>query len=658
MNKFIFLFIAMHSMFVVFPQVQPQDLEEVTLEMLKEQKSPLDSSAAAEVLYEKGEVKLSITDGWEYEYQVVRRIKIYSEDGYGEADVQIPYFVGVKNSDRESVSKIDGFVYFEKDGEVERDKIRNRDIFDLDLSDKWEAKKFTLPKIQNGVIIEYSYTVQSPHIQNLPKWVFQDEIPTRYSEYSTRIPVEYMNYNVRTQGYLGFESDRNINTGQLFVASYGSVRTQIEETVSIAKNIPRIEKEPYVNNINNYLPSISYELSSFKTDKYAAQEMVSRSWDDVVKTMTETDTYSKELSRDKYFEDDLNKIIDGLNVPEDKMYSIFDFIKKKMTWDEKERTFTSDQLNKVYDDGIGNSADINIMLTAMLRAAGLDANPILSSTISNGIPLFPTVSGFNYVFTHVDINGTDYLLDATEKFSSPNILPTRLLNWSGTIISQGGFKTISLIPTSLSNKKYQVQAQLEETGNIFGKCRIISSEHFALRSRKSLFKKSLDEVEMSYEKSFSPAKVEEVSNLNIEDDTKPFVENFSFNANDEFVEKIGDKLYLSPMLFLKMDENPFKKESRIFPVDFTHPRKLEYFIVIKIPEGYKVEYMPKQEVLLLGGDKSKLTYLVNGMNNTISVNVKHEINETLFLPQNYKDLRDFYISLMNKENEKIVLVKS
>jgi transglutaminase-like putative cysteine protease len=645
------------SFFNLLAQPQPKELEDVTLEMLREQRSSLDSTAAAEVLYEKGKVTFSVIDGFKYEYDVVRRIKIYTQDGYDEANVQIPYFVGELNSDRESVSKIDGYVYYEKDGEVEREKIRNRDVFDLDLSENWEAKKFTIPRIQDGVIIEYSYTIDSPHIHNLPKWVFQDHIPTRYSEYTTRIPNEYIAYNIRTQGYRAFESSRNMVEGNLFVGT-GTMRTSVEETISIALDVPKIEEEPYINNINNYLPTISYELSSFRTDEYGTQKSVARSWDDVVKTLAESDSYEKELARTKYFEDDLNRIVNDLKLPQDKMNAIFEFLKQRMTWNEEERKYTSDKLHRVYDEGLGNSADINLMLTAMLRMAGLDANPIISSTVSKGIPLFPTLSGFNYVFTHVDINGQEFLLDATEGFSSPNVLPNRVLNWNGTVIKKDGFKTIGLIPSLHSSKKYQIQAQLNDQGEISGKCRIISQDQFALKTRKSIFKKSPEELKLRYEKNFKAAAISDISSLNLQDQNKPLVENFSFTGKEKFVEEIGNKLYLSPMLFLKMEENPFKKETRIFPVDFTHPRILEYFIVIKIPSEYKIDYIPNQEILKLGNDVSKLTYLVNGNKNIISVNVKHEINTSIFLPQDYKNLREFYISLMNKENEKIVLVKS
>jgi hypothetical protein len=68
--------------------------------------------------------------------------------------------------------------------------------------------------------------------------------------------------------------------------------------------------------------------------------------------------------------------------------------------------------------------------------------------------------------------------------------------------------------------------------------------------------------------------------------------------------------------------------------------------------------LPKKRISKLGNGAAKLTYLIEVYNSIILVKVNMEVNVTLFLPQDYSLLREFYISLMNKEDEKIVLVKS
>jgi hypothetical protein len=637
---------------------QVQELEDVTLEMLRETTSPVDSSAVAEVLYEKGEVSFSLVDSWEYDFEVTRRIKIYNQEGYDQANVQIPYYVGELNADEEKVLSIKGYVYYEENGEIERERLRNRDVYDIDLSDAWEAKKFTLPKIQDGVIIEYSYLIKSPHISNLPSWVFQNDIPTRYSEYVTKIPIEYLAYNARSKGYLRIESTNKSEAGFIYARSARSkVKTTIQENHHIGSNLPKIESETYVNNVSNYLTTITYELSSYKTDEFA-NKSVSRTWDDVAKTLSETDSYDKELTRVKYFQDDLKSVLKDKQLPKDKMLAIFDFVKKKMTWNEEERRYTSDKLHKVYEEQKGSSADINLMLTAMLREANLEANPVLSSTISNGIPFFPTITGFNYVFTHVDINGETFLLDATDPYASPNILPKRVLNWKGTILKPNGFETIDLIPSTSSSKVYQVQSKLTENGVIKGKCRIVSRGQFGWDTRKTIHKKSDEDLILNYQKQFKLNGITEVSSRNLEDLSKPVMQGFTFSEQGQFVEKIGNKIYLSPMLFLNSKQNPFKAEERLYPIDFTFPKNLEHFISIQIPEGYKVEYLPEKAIIKLGEDLISLTYLMQKRGDIVTVKVSQKINAIMILPQDYSLLKEFYSSLLTKENEKIVLVKA
>ncbi|MBZ9651113.1 transglutaminase domain-containing protein [Psychroflexus montanilacus] len=638
---------------------QSKELEDITLEMLWETDSPNDEDGVAEVLYEKGEISFKMTESWEYDFVVTRRVKIYNKDGYDQANVQIPYYVGNKSSDKESVSRIKGYVYYEENGKIEREKLRRKEVFDIDLSDSWEAKKFTLPKIQDGVILEYTYTITSPHVSNLPVWVFQNDIYTRYSEYATKIPNEYLAYSIKSKGYHQFKTLVDQTESPIYVRSAGTqIRTSIKHSQHIINDLPKIKNESFVNNVSNYLPSVGYELSSYKTGEYEAHKSVSKTWDDVVNTLSDTDTYNVELSRSKYFSSDLKTLLRDINLPKEKMIAVFEFVKDRMTWNDKERRYTSDKLNKVYKEKVGNSADINIMLTAMLREAGLDANPVLSSTISHGIPLYPTISGFNYVFTHININGEVFLLDATNEFSIPNVLPKRLLNWRGTVIKPDGFESLNLVPSSSSVKRYQVSAEVNEEGEVDGMCRIISIDQFGLETRNLLYKKSDDDIKLKYGKDFNLNKITEVSTANLNDISKPMVEGFSFSGNGEYVEKIGDKIYLSPMLFLNSKQNPFKDEERIYPIDFTYPRSIEHYISISLPEGYKIDYMPEKAIFNLGDSLLTLTYLIEENNGMISLKVNQNINSILFLPQDYANLKDFYANLINKENEKIVLVKS
>jgi hypothetical protein len=51
--------------------------------------------------------------------------------------------------------------------------------------------------------------------------------------------------------------------------------------------------------------------------------------------------------------------------------------------------------------------------------------------------LFPNRTGFNYVIAAVETPSGMMLLDASDKFSTPNVLPFRALNWTGRLIRNG-----------------------------------------------------------------------------------------------------------------------------------------------------------------------------------------------------------------------------
>src|SRR5699024_5786627 len=88
-------------------------------------------------------------------------------------------------------------------------------------------------------------------------------------------------------------------------------------------------------------------------------------------------------------------------------------------------------------ENTGNIAEINLMLTAMLNYAKVDAFPVLVSTKSHGIPLFPTINGFNYIITAAKTADDTYLLlDATNKNAEMGVLSSNIMNGNGRILFQ------------------------------------------------------------------------------------------------------------------------------------------------------------------------------------------------------------------------------
>lgn len=646
-----FLFLSSYSF------SQTLKLEKVSKEMLEQSQSTIDSSAAAEVLYEKGLVSFVLTEnGWNYQMQVTKRVKIYKKDGYDEANIEIPYYVGERKVDEEGIRYVKAKTYYIDNGKVNEEKIKKRDIYDVELNELVSTKKFTFPKVQDGVILEYSYVEESPHIRNLPKWYFQSSIPVVYSEFETQIPIEYLAYRTQFRGYYKLASE--INDIKLNVIGINSgVGQNIKQTKYYGYSFQAIEKENHVNNMANYISSVFFELSSYKVNAYGDQKVLVSSWDDVVKNLKTSETYTKELQRTKYFEDDLDEILDGKTTDLEKVTEIFAFVKKKINWNKINSRFCSDKLKKVYHEGIGNAADINIMLTSMLRYAGLEANPVYVRTLSNGIPVFPTVSGYNYIICRLNIENEYYLLDATNNYSDFNLLPSRTMNWKGLELTSTSFNEIDLITKKQSKTNFVIFAKIHSNGTVNGQCRVYYFDQFALNARNAFDASSEEKIKTSYLKKLSLNQITNFEQTNFELYNQPLVQTFKFDASTTFVEKIGEKLYLSPLMFLKSEKNPFQAKERSYPVDYTYPKKYTYRLNIELPEGYQIEFLPESNIYKLN-DLLSFKYVISENNGKLIVDVTKDIFTHFVSPAFYPNLREYYISMLDKENEKVVLVKS
>lgn len=131
---------------------------------------------------------------------------------------------------------------------------------------------------------------------------------------------------------------------------------------------------------------------------------------------------------------------------------------------------------------------------------------------------------------------------------------------------------------------------------------------------------------------------------------------FEFN-DSEAVEKIHNKLYVDPLFFLRTKNSPFKLEKRDYPVDFGFPWKDDYNIMIKIPKGYKVDYLPDGGGFAIENNIGSYSYQIAQNGNIISVSFSMQLNSGVIVPRYYKELKELYKGMIAKQAEKIVLKK-
>jgi hypothetical protein len=645
----------------------------VSKEEISQKSHPADPAANAAILYRelRTNFEYSQEDGWYTMTEVFERIKIYNNEGFDWATKKVQLYQG-SGSRKEIISGLKGYTYnLTSDGKIDEVKLRNDGIFDEKASKYLEVTKFTMPSITEGSVIEYRYRIKSPFVQNIDAYRFQETIPVDHAYLRFAAP-EYLNYKTHQKGWLPFKINKNgidRTMSYKYTESAGTSGNVVDRTrtsdvtfrediseVTIS-NAPALKEEKYVGNIDNYATSLKFELSytKFPGDSY---NTYTATWEDVSKTVFESSSFGDELTRTNYFEEDIDNLLQGVSNESEKMMRIFEFVKTKMTWNSVNGMFSEEGVKSAYKKGEGNVGDINLMLAAMLRYAGLNANPVLVSTKSHGIPIYPTINGFNYVIASVIEGGSIiHLLDATNKLNEINILESKLLNWQGRIIAADGNSTwVPLSPKDHAVANTMINASFTDDLSIKGTSKNRFTGHYSMEYRTNYINSSSDDVRKKIEKDMGETEVVEVQFDNLDKLYEPVELSYNFESFD-VVENISDKLYFSPMLFMATKENPFKLEQRMYPIDYGYPAKNRLLIAIEVPEGYTVESLPENVQFGLEDNMASFRYSASNTADKIQLSVEFAINEPFLSADSYSGIKQFYELMIAKENEKIVLTK-
>lgn len=428
------------------------------------------------------------------------------------------------------------------------------------------------------------------------------------------------------------------------------------QTAYSVRDLPAMKEEAFVNNIDNYTSSISHELSmtSFPNTNI---KTYSTDWESVVKTIYNYDDFGPELKKTGYFEDDISKLLQGLTTQPEKISTIYNHVKNAVQWNKLKGYSCNDGVKVAYKNKTGNIAEINLMLTAMLRFAGMEANPVLVSTRDNGIALFPSRTAFNAVIAAVETPAGTILLDATEKYAKPNILPLRDLNWEGRLIRNDGTSTnVDLMSKKLSTEATNLSVKLTADGVATGQVRRQYTDYKALMFRKGNADTTTESYVEKLENSYNNIEINDYVRENELDLASPIIEKYSYIDNKN-VEIIGDKMYVNPLLFFTQNQNPFVQEVREYPVDFGYPMLNKHAVIFEIPEGYVVESIPVSINIATEENIGTFKYILTNSGNKIVVNVISTTNQAIVLADFYPILKGFFQQMIDKQNEKIVLKK-
>lgn len=644
---------------------------------LQEKYHSTDSSANAAIIYrsEKIYFNYSQSNGFTQMKEVATKIKIYNKEGFEWANIKVPLYKSTSGND-EKIKSIKGYTYNLEKGKIEKSKLKNSGIFAEKATEIYDISSFTLPNVKEGSIIEYEYTITSPFLQ-IDEIDLQYSIPINKIEVSVATP-QFYKYKTRLNPRAFFSPNfsESKNNRQVSLARRGESTTRntkvgsgsslytsqfdyFDNVLELTEtNVPALKTESYGGNINNYKAKLSLELEASLAKEGYVEKSYAVTWEGVSKTVYDNESFGGQLNKSPFYKEDLNSVLQNAEDDFQKAVVVENFVKSKVKWNGNYGIYAQKGIRGAYKEGEGNVADINLLVVAMLKSLGVEANPVLISTRNNGFPLFPTRQGFNYVICMVESQDGYMLIDATEPFSTNNVLPERVLNWQGRLIKNGGVsRWVNVKSLKKSKKTTMLNVKIDSDLLISGQVRENHTSNLALQYRKRYTGLSEDDHLKSLESGKGDI---EISDLQFENDTdisKPVKVTYSYELSDG-IDEIGDKLYFSPLLFLATKENPFKLENRIYPIDFIYPVNYNTIVNILLPEGYELEFLPESEAMEFGSGDVKFSYVMQENGKYLSLKLDFEINNPFIAPADYKNFKAFYSKIIDKNKEQIVLSKA
>ena len=615
-----------------------------------------DTTANAVVLFEKGNDHFEVVNN---RIQVIKKyhikIKILDSEGYDQATISIPYYKG--DQAHEKVQRIKAVTH---NGEVKH-WVQEAKIFNKDVNKYWSERTFTFPAVEEGSIIEYQYELLSPFFFNLTGWTFQSEIPKVYSEYYAEIPGNYT-YNRSLVGALKLDVNESSLKKRCFFLPGTASDADCEVVRYAIKDIPAFkEEEEYMLAASNYISKIEFEMSEHQSVRGGVKKFT-KSWKDVDREFKADRDIGRQLSKKSFFEKsapaELFTEMDTLT----KAKKVYDFIQSHFSWNKKFSIHNDSRVKSAFENQVGSVGEINLSLVNLLNASGLKADIVLMSTRKNGLPKksHPVMSDFNYLIAKIDIDGTSYLLDATDKEMPFGILPYRCLNYYGRVMDfKKGSYWINILPEKDNSRTMRGRINIDrENQLITGEFNSIETGYYAISKYKVLEKVTEDSYLSEIEESLSDSEevsVAEYSQNEKNSDEKKISERFKFEWEGSFD---SDILYINPFMVRYFKNNPFVLEERNYPIDFGHPRKFKYQVAIQIPEGYKVASLPEKKVIALADKSGDLQFLCTAQEQYISVFFNLGLKKAHYSPDHYEALKElFRIAVDVQKNSLISLEK-
>src|SRR3984893_7107320 len=562
----------------------------------------------------------------EYNYS---RIKILTEEGRKYANVEIPFFNG-----NESVHSIKART-IRPDGSIANFEGKPMDKMIVKAKGiKYMAKVIVLPDVQVGSIIEYHYSDQlKEHYAFDSHWIVSEELFTKYAKFSLK-PSQYFPVRFSWQG---------LPPGVVPKNERGVIHLEVN-------NIGAFQNEDDMPPQNEWRARVDFMYSE-DTEPHA-----DKFWKNEAKRANgQVESF---IGKRKAMEQAVAQIVSPTDTPEVKLQKIYARVQQlrntgyevETTEQEKKREKEKaiKNVEDVWKSGSGSGREITWLYLALVRAAGLEAYPVLVSRRSEYFftPQMMDPHRLDDNVVLVKLNGKDFFYDPGTAHTPFGILPWPETGVKGLRLDKdgGGWVTTSIPNSSGSNISRKADLKMTDQGGLAGKFTVTFSRLEALSLRLEL--RNEDETART---KYIEDIVREFIPVGIDVDLKkkPDWSSSAPTLVGEFEIKVqgwaspaGHRALIPVGLFGAPEKHVFEHAARVHPIYFDFPTARMDDVTIELPLDWKVNSVPPGHK-----DEGKVcSYNTTAENNkgTLHLTRNLDINELVLDTKYYGALRKFF----------------
>lgn len=631
-----------------------------------------DPDAEAICLYHGTTVEFRLTDqGLKAAYHYKTRIKVLKSEGVDWGNVEIVYYKSTKDTNKETVNGVKGTSYNLENGKVVKSKLNSDLKSDEMLNNNNHIYKFSLPNVKVGTVIEYEYRIESDFFHLIRDWYAQKSIPVRYAEFNITVP-EFLKYSKLVTGVYPIEHKFS-NSKFPVISSDGQILLNADLEEYWAENLPKMVKEDYIHNINDYKSRIIYDLQTLCFPGRPIQNY-NNSWTNVDKMLLENDKFGDLfkmknplpefgvfLSTDEINEKKAEKageitVIDlsTCGNTKEKVDVLRSALREKIKWNGNYGIYGMTTRQMLKESSV-NAASLNFALMAILRDAGIQAVPVVLSRRSHGriSSAHAEINALNAMVLQVwDGDQTFYVDAANDDFPVGTLPPDYLVDYA-RVVSPNRFEWVDISKCCKANVMQYVSAKLDEEGNLNG---MLMRRHRGILCGVSRYNYNNKKDSLSYVEKLASNLDCEITDYHVADFasiSEAYADSIFFTKQ---VDADGESIYINPYLFVDM-KSPFKTSTRELPIECDCMVGEKHTIKIQIPEGYVAESCPKPISLRLEDGKTSCKIATQVSPKEINVSISYNRDTMFYDTDTFENLRSFWTTVEDACNSIIVLKK-